>query len=226
MREGPVLCDGENDLQGIAWKRNGENILIDYTFGEKSNFKSLNWTVFPSGWIRLDVAYRPQEYFSDYMGINFSFPEEAIQKVRWMGNGPYRVWKNRMRGNRLGVWENQYNNTITGIGDLVYPEFKGYFSGIYWTRFYTNKKSFTVVMASEDVFLRLLTPDSPDKPYNTSPPFPRGDISFLQAIPPIGTKSQTPENLGPSGRKNMYFDYWKERAKEMTLYFDFRSKPK
>lgn len=225
LNNGPVLCDGENDLQDITWKWDNDNFLVEYAFGENSNFKSLDWTIFPSGWIKLSIAYRPQEYLSDFMGINFSFPGEEIRKVQWMGEGPYRVWKNRMRGTKLGVWENDYNNTTTGIGDLIYPEFKGYFSGIYWSRFYTDEQSFTVVADNEDIFLRLLTPESPDIPYNTAPAFPRGDISFLQAIPPIGTKSQTPENLGPSGKKNMYFDYWKQRAKEMTLYFDFRSQP-
>ena len=114
-----------------------------------------------------------------------------------------------------------YNNTITGERDYIYPEFKGYYSRFYWAKILTTGQPFTIVCNNEDVFLRLLTPEPPSEPYNTAPPFPTGDISFLQGIPPIGTKSQIPENMGPSGRKNMYFDYWKARPKKMTLFFNF-----
>jgi hypothetical protein len=33
-----------------------------------------------------------------------------------MGDGPYRVWKNRLKGVKLNVWDKVYNNTITGQG--------------------------------------------------------------------------------------------------------------
>ncbi|WP_225974434.1 hypothetical protein [Arachidicoccus ginsenosidivorans] len=47
----------------------------------------------------------------------------------------------------------------------------------------------------------------------------------MHAIDPIGTKSQVAENMGPSGRKNMYYDYGKsmDYAKPLTLYFIFGS---
>ena len=31
-----------------------------------------------------------------------------------MGDGPYRVWKNRRKGNQFGIWTKEYNNTETG----------------------------------------------------------------------------------------------------------------
>jgi hypothetical protein len=90
----------------------------------------------------------------------------------------------------------------------------------------TAGQPFTVVCATEDVFLRLFTPAEPRNVYNTAPPFPGGNISFMQAIPPIGTKSQKPEKMGPSGQKNMYYDYGrsKDYAKDLTLYFYFSGK--
>ena len=83
-----------------------------------------------------------------------------------------------------------------------------------------------IVSANEDVYLRLFTPADPIKTYNVAPPFPEGNISFMHAIPPIGTKSQKPEKMGPSGEKNMYYDYSRSKAyaRELTLYFDFRGK--
>jgi len=90
-------------------------------------------------------------------------------------------------------------------------------------RLETASQPITVVCANEDVFLRLFTPANPLHTYNVAPPFPAGEISFMQGIPPIGTKSQKPEKLGPSGGKSMYYDYGKSKdyAKEITLYFDF-----
>ena len=31
-------------------------------------------------------------------GFSFSFPEKNISGMRWLGKGPYRVWKNRIEG--------------------------------------------------------------------------------------------------------------------------------
>lgn len=198
-----------------------ENVYIHYQFGENSNFHALTWTVYPSGWIKLDIQYYPKDYESNFLGISFSYPEELVEEVRWYGAGPYHVWKNRMRGTTLNVWEKEYNNTITGVSELIYPEFKGYHASMYWAKLLTKEQPVTFVFENEDMFLRLFTPENPPDSYNTAPPFPTGDISFMQGIPPIGTKSQVPENMGPSGKKNMYFDYWKARPKKMTVYFDF-----
>jgi hypothetical protein len=177
----------------------------------------------------MEVSYFPTDYEYDLLGVNFSYPEkgkDSVKGIRWMGTGPYRVWKNRMEGMNEGVWEKAYNNTITGQGTLIYPEFKGYFSNFYWMRLETAGQPITVVCGNEDIFLRLFTPARPFKTYNVAPPFPEGDISFMQGIPPIGTKSQKPEKMGPSGQKNMYYDYGKSKdyAKSITLYFDFSGK--
>jgi len=51
---------------------------------------------------------------ADYRGITFNYPEEKITGMKWLGRGPYRVWKNRLRGQKFGVWHKAYNNTITG----------------------------------------------------------------------------------------------------------------
>ncbi|MBA7541117.1 hypothetical protein ES705_33424 [subsurface metagenome] len=196
-------------------------MIIEYKISKESNYKDLRWVIYPTGWIELDLSYRPSDYLFDHLGVSFSFPERLVTGVRWMGDGPYRVWKNRTEGNSLNVWNKEYNNTITGYRGFIYPEFKGYYSRLYWVKVFTKEQPFTVVAASEDVFLRLFTPEFPEDAYNTAPAFPPGDISFMHGIPSIGTKSQLPANLGPSGKKNMYFDYWKKRAKEMKLYFDF-----
>jgi hypothetical protein len=219
---GPVLCEGEADFQAMNYRLDNGIIKLTNTYGKKSHLRELTWTIYPSGWVKMDVNYIPTGEESALMGISFSYPERLVKGIRWMGAGPYRVWKNRIKGTTLGVWEKAYNNTVTGESQkLIYPEFKGYYSNFYWLRMETTEQPFTIVCNSEDIFLRLFTPQSPKEAFNVAPAFPGGDISFMQGITPIGTKGQKAENLGPMGKKNMYFDYWKARPKEMTLWFDF-----
>ena len=55
---------------------------------------------------------------------------------------------------------------------------------------------------TEDLFLRVLTPRYGVNPTFTAVKFPEGDISFLHAIAPIGTKFAGPETMGPEGQPN------------------------
>jgi hypothetical protein len=54
---------------------------------------------------------------------------------------------------------------------------------------------------------------------NTSPSFPEGNIGFMHAIPPIGTKFNRPEVMGPQSQKNV-----RDGSVFLSgaLYFDFR----
>jgi len=225
FNNGPVLCDGQSLVKSFAVQNSRDSIVLKAVFEKKSDLQKLTWTVFPDGVLKMDAGYFPAAYDYDFMGLSFNFPENLVTGVKRMGAGPYRVWKNRMEGAKLGSWENAYNNTITGenVPKMIYPEFKGYFSQLYWMQLQTKVMPITVLCGSQDVFLRLYTPEWPAKPFNTAPKFPGGDISFMHAIDPIGTKSQVAENMGPSGRKNMYYDYGKsmDYAKPLTLYFIF-----
>jgi len=132
-----------------------------------------------------------------------------------------------MKGTEFGIWNKKYNETETGEAPWVYPEFKGYHSNMYWCKFITQRQSFMVVTENEDLFLRLFTPAwKTDQWHNYEPIFPSGDISFMQGIPGIGTKTQRNETTGPMGMKNIFYDYEKElsRALKMVLYFDFSGK--
>lgn len=206
----------------------GQNLVIASTFDRKESYNTLEWTIYPSGWLKMQVKYFPAAYFTTFVGLNFSYPETEIKGVTYKGNGPYRVWKNRMKGTQLGVWKKDYNNSATGEAPWQYPEFKGYYSNMYWCEFIGKTQNFKVVTDQEDVFLRLLTPKkSKDTEYdNMSPTFPNGDISFMNGISAIGTKTQKPETTGPMGMKHVFYDFEKEpaRALDMTLYFDFSGK--
>ncbi|MDQ1143108.1 glycoside hydrolase family 2 protein [Pedobacter agri] len=222
---GPILQEGVNNFKNFTAKTDGENLVISSTYDKKESWNTLQWTVYPSGWLKMEVKYFPAEYFTTFVGLNFSYPESEIKSVEYKGNGPYRVWKNRMKGQQFGIWKKDYNDSATGEPAWQYPEFKGYYSNMYWCEFVGKSQSFKVVTDREDVFLRLFTPKkSKDTEYdNMSPTFPNGDISFMNGISAIGTKTQKPETTGPMGMKNIYYDFDKDpsRALDMTLYFDF-----
>lgn len=224
FNNGPVVQEGVNNFKGIKHYMDGKNLVVESVFDKKDSYNKVKWTVYPSGWIKLDVSYFPSAYFTNFAGINFSFPENEILSVTYMGNGPYRVWKNRMKGGQFGIWNKQYNSTETGENPWIYPEFKGYYSNYYGGYFFTKNNRFTVVSETEGMFLRLFTPAwKTDQWHNYEPLFPSGDISFMQGISSIGTKNQRNETTGPMGVKNIYYDYEKEpsRALHINLYFNF-----
>ena len=139
--------------------------------------------------------------------------------MKWLGRGPYRVWKNRLKGQQFGVWHKDYNNTVTGE-TWQYPEFKGYHADMYWV--VENKESpFTVYTDDQEVFLQMLKPTRPEaaKNENTTSSFPEGNIGFLNAISPIGTKFQPATVMGPQSQKSQMLNYTPVTG---SLWFDFR----
>ncbi|MBW8684625.1 glycoside hydrolase family 2 protein [Chitinophaga rhizophila] len=226
LSKGPVLQEAENNFAGFTHRYEGKNLIVTSTFDRKLSYNTLRWTIYPSGIVKMVVIYFPAAYFTTFAGVNFSFPESAIRGVGYMGDGPYRVWKNRLKGNRFGIWHKAYNNTETGES-WNYPEFKGYHANMYWCDFITDQRVFRVYTENEGLFLRLFTPAwKTDQWHNYEPLFPAGDISFMQGISSIGSKTQRNETTGPMGAKNIFYDYEKdpERALQITLYFDFSVK--
>jgi len=184
---------------------------------EASNSEGLTlfrWKIYPSGWLELHYNYQLSGRF-DYFGITFDYPQEKMLSKKWLGRGPYHVWKNRIKGTTLNVWQNSFNDTTPGQS-WEYPEFKGYFADMYWFVFQTAEGPITIVNQNENLFCCVYTPKNGVEPRNAVADFPRGDISFLHAISPIGTKSRTAEQLGPQSQKNQANGTYKA-----TLYFYF-----
>jgi len=223
FNNGPIIQEGQNNFSGFTTRWQGTSLVISSSYS-KQHFNILEWTIYPTGIVRMQVNYFPAAYFTTFAGVNFSYPEPQIKSVTYMGYGPYRVWKNRMKGTQFGVWTKEYNNTETGEAPWKYPEFKGYHANLYWCVFKLDNNAFTVTTTKEDVFLRLFTPAwKTDQWHNYEPLFPDGDISFMQGISSIGSKTQRNETTGPMGSKNIFYDYEKDpgRSLELVLFFDF-----
>ena len=159
-------------------------------------------------------------------GITFSFPEKGVTGMKWFGRGPYHVWKNRIKGTTYGIWEKDYNTTITGesFENLVYPEFKGYHANVSAANLKAGSSSFKVFSESENLFLRVFTPDLPKNGFPGSypqPDFPAGDISFMYEIPAMRDFKPL-EQQGPQSQPTNIRIKSGDDGIKMNLWFDFR----
>ena len=225
LTNGPIIQQGATNFKGFTTRFDSSVLIIESTFDKKESYNTLQWTIYPSGTIKMKVRYFPGDYRTDFIGVNFNYPDSQNLSIKYLGYGPYRVWKNRMKGGQFGIWDKKFNNQETGEAPFRYPEFKGYYKNVFWCEFFQSQQTqFLVSTGTENLFLRLFTPAwKTDQWHNYEPIFPSGDISFMQGIPGIGTKTQNRETTGPMGMKNIFYDYEKDpsRALEIVLYFDF-----
>lgn len=213
-------------------QENGE--LIN-TFWYRGGIDSIEWRQTTDGVLWMDAVVLNDERGHGYkgnfitpeggwqIGLTFDYPESIFTEgaepkaITWLGRGPYRVWRNRLKGQQFGLWSKTYNNTITGQYNSqeppVYPEFKGYHADVRWMQF----PDFRVTSFTEALYVRLYTPEEAidqtpgemggvdegkKKPERTMVDFPAGDVSFLLSIPPM--QSYKPlEQLGPSAQPDV-----------------------
>ncbi|MEU3510221.1 glycoside hydrolase family 2 TIM barrel-domain containing protein [Streptomyces longwoodensis] len=199
LANGPALATGSSTLTGLTHAQDGSAHTVTATYS--GNLTTVRWRLDSNGWLRLDYTYNLTGTH-DYLGVNFDYPESKVTGVTWLGRGPYRVWKNRLRGVTTDVWTKSYNDTATGKTGFTYPEFKGYHANLYWGALHTTEGTITMVSAQEDVFLRLFTPTQPSDSGTAAAPFPGGNISFLDGIPAIGNKFHSATSVGPAGQPN------------------------
>jgi hypothetical protein len=214
---GPVLAGVNTELKEFTHKAvNGKYIVeADYQGAGSLHVK---WTFATGQPVKLEYQHA-QQGDADFMGITFNYPEEKITGMKWLGRGPYRVWKNRLRGQQFGVWQKAYNNTITGE-TWKYPEFKGYHSEVNWVVIENKESPFTVYTSDKNMYFQMLHPAREKDALtnnNVEPPFPDGSIGFLNAISAIGNKFNPATAMGPQSQKS-------HAAGEKisgTLWFDF-----
>ena len=166
----------------------------------------------------MQVNYFPAEYFTSLVGVNFSFPEKEIKGVEYMGDGPYRVWKNRMKGNQFGIWKK--NTTIQKpVKSWIYPEFKGYHCNMYWCKFITtmiNHLMFTLKMKMY-FFACLHLHGKQTSGIIMNPFFQPAIFHLCRVFQVLALKHNVNETTGPMGMKNIFYDYEKDpRRASMT----------
>jgi beta-galactosidase/beta-glucuronidase len=202
LTNGPRPAVGSATLKEIHFDDDGPDAIVSAKYD--GDLKSVLWRVYNNGWIQCRYDYHA-EGTNDFLGVVFDYPESLVKSKRWLGGGPYRIWKNRLQGATFGLWQNDYNNTITGWSGWIYPEFKGCFSDVRWLQLETAEGEISVVNVSGVPFMQVLTPEFPPKKLAgyTVPPLPACGLGLLDAIPAMGSKFQPAERVSPSGARNV-----------------------
>ena len=177
----------------IGVKVGGENFSL--TSGPISDAK---WTALTSGWLKLEYSVDPAVQ-TNVVGVSFDYPEAMMLKKTWLGDGPYRVWRNRLKGEMFGVWETACNTTETGYKDWIYPEFAGYFANVRWLKLTTTEGTLRMIVPDGKTFVRVGTPEFPPAKLagKTIVNFPPGNLAVVRDIPPMGNKFETAAQTGP-----------------------------
>ncbi|WP_240768486.1 glycoside hydrolase family 2 TIM barrel-domain containing protein [Olivibacter sp. XZL3] len=218
FKDGPILVSGEARPVAVNYYSSQDTAVVEASY--EGDLKYIKWKMDKTGWLEMDYAYALSGD-QQFAGVSFSYPENYVLGVKWLGKGPYRVWKNRPQGTTYNVWKNRNNNTQTGSFPWIFPEFKGYYADVTWMEMNTVEGKFYLSFPSEDLYVRLfdfygLTGIKPH------PDLPVGNVSFLDAIPPIGTKlalnmTTDTKRLGPQSELN----HLDGKLVERKVYFYF-----
>lgn len=204
---------GENKLVDFSFKQYEDSVIVQSEYF--GNMRSAKWTIKKDGTIKLDYNYQ-YDGTVELMGVKFDYPEDKVLSKKWLGQGPYRVWKNRIHGTNFGIWENEYNDPIPGE-TFLYPEFKGYFKNWKWTLINTIEGVIHIANGGDDDYLGIYSPrDGRDALLYT---FPNSGISFLKVIPAVRNKVNTTDLIGPSSQA-----VWAGGLQHGTIYLRFTEK--
>jgi len=161
---------------------------------------SVSWTFNDKGDVKVCAAYNFGGVV-DLMGVMFDYPESKVKSKSWIGDGPYRVWQNRLQGPQYGYWHNEYNDPIPGES-FTYPEFKGYFADVDWMQITTTEGKINIKNLYPDKnYIGVYQPrDGRDHILYT---LPESGISVLRVIPAVRNKVNCTDLNGPSAQP-----YW------------------
>ena len=182
-------------FKGFETKEEGKSLIVTANY-KLGNLDKAQWTIASDGKLTLDYAYNFSAVV-DLMGIKFDYPEEKVQSKRWLGEGPYRVWQNRLQGTTYNVWANDYNDPIPGES-FTYPEFKGYFANVSWMNIKTTEGEISITNETPNTCIGVYEPrDGRDNLLYT---LPKSGISILNVIPAVRNKVNTTDLIGPSSQ--------------------------
>jgi hypothetical protein len=198
LNNGPRVIQGHSELTGLSTTQKPESVVVNATY--TGALSHVQWQVQADGWIKLSYAY-DLEGAHDLMGVQFSYPEENMKAMTWLGKGPYRVYKNRVKGGRFNVWHNAYKDHQPGV-TWDFPEFRGYYQDWHWVTFDTAQGQITLVNETDDLYLGVYRPNDGPDPRHTALRVPNTQLALLHGIPAIGTKFLKANALGPQSQTN------------------------
>ncbi len=198
-------------FKGFDIKEDGKNLIITANY-KLGNLDKAQWTVSPTGKLTLDYSYNFNAVV-DLMGIKFDYPEDKVQSKRWLGDGPYRVWQNRLQGPVYDIWATDYNDPIPGES-FTYPEFKGYFAHVNWMNIKTSEGEIGIANETPETYVGVYEPrDGRDNLLYT---LPKSGISVLNVIPAVRNKVNATDLIGPSSQPK-----WVHGEQSGRIIFNF-----
>ena len=184
-----TLYDDQGAFDGFTLS--GNVLSAAYRHG---SLEEVRWTFLDSG-VEMEARYNFTGVV-DLMGVCFDYPEEQVKWKRWVGDGPYRVWQNRMEGPQYGYWQNDYNDPVPGE-TFEYPEFKGYFSNVAWMLLGTSEGSIGIQPLTDSHVGVYQPRDGRDHILYT---LPNTGLALLKVIPAVRNKVNTTDLNGPSAQ--------------------------
>ena len=191
----------------IAWRLKGETKGSRYEPVEAS----FDWTVATNDDKSVTYSWTITcTNYVDVLGVDFqcasnfqlSTSNFQLASKRWYGRGPDRIWRNRLRGPKWGVWEDAYNDAVPSLS--WERPFKGWFEAKWMAFRLSNGDSFTLTPHPPSPFPSTLyigvgsPKDGPDN-YLYSMPYELG-VGVYHVIPAIGNKAFKAERGGPQGK--------------------------
>jgi hypothetical protein len=161
-------------LREVSWKIRGDELVVRYR-----------------------IAF---EGAADILGVSFDYPETSVLAKRWVGAGPYRIWKNRQAGTEFGLHAARYSRSTPGVS-YEYPEFEGFFGAWNWLELQTREADVVIRNGGRIPYFALYRPTPGENPVVELPEL---GWSFLHAVAPIGTKFDRPEVLGPQSQETQF----------------------
>jgi hypothetical protein len=214
LTNGPRPAVGSATLREIHFDDDGPDAIIAAQFD--GNLKFVLWRVFNNGWVKCRCTYAATGT-NPFSGVLFDYPKQRVRHQRWVGDGPFRVWKNRRDGVTLGVWENDFPPSPADGRDGIHPEFNGFFSNVDWLQLDTEEGTITIVPENVS-FVQVLTPEfpSPELAGQAGTPVPQCGLGFLDAIPSLNSKFPTSRFSNPPNRTDLTND---EYTITVNFYF-------
>ncbi len=149
---------------------------------------SMRWTLTPTGWLKLEIDSETRSALAHH-GLVFGIDRDQFHQLRWLGNGPFRVWANRRQGATLGLWSRSSAD----------PEVEGFYSGVHWAELTVGEHRLTLYLEGAE-WLGLFSPTFPEDARTAiAEVSPFQGFGVYHAIPGIGTKFNTAGELGPQG---------------------------
>ena len=134
----------------------------------------LSYKVFGDATVESTLSYDPVKELSDMPEFGVIFKLDAdYNKVTWYGMGPEETYTDRMKGAKLGIYENQ---VADNVARYMVPQECGNKTGVRWAKV-TDRKGRGMLFAGDQMEFSAL-PWTPHEMENAAHPFELPEVHY------------------------------------------------